>query len=56
MTTATQEDLQLFVNWLAGHDMPTVDTYGWLIRCEAWVKSHVEGELNASKRSNNSTV
>ena len=66
MHTATQEDLRLFVNWLAGHGMPTVDTYGWLVRCEEWVKSHVEkdetteliartkrliGELNASERS-----
>ena len=67
MHTATQEDLRLFVNWLAGNDMPSVDTYGWLLRCEQWVKSHVEkdktteliartkrliGELNASERSN----
>ena len=67
MTTATEKDLRLFVNWLAGHGMPTVDTYGWLVRCEEWVKSHVEkdktteliartkrliGELNASERSN----
>jgi len=70
MTTATQEDLRLFVNWLAGHGMPTVDTYGWLVRCEEWVKSHIEedknsiewiipfpkGDTDAGKRSNSSTV
>ena len=50
--------------------MPTVDTYGWLIRCEDWVRSHIEedknsiewiipfpkGDANAGKRSNSSTV
>jgi hypothetical protein len=52
MKTATQEDLQLFANWLAGNGMPTVDTYGWLIRCEEWVNSHTKGELDASQGSN----
>ena len=63
---ASADDLKAFLNWLAGNDMPSVDTYGWLLRCEQWVKSHVEkdktaeliartkrliGELNASERS-----
>lgn len=70
MHPATQEDLRLFINWLAGHGMPTVDTYGWLVRCEDWVRSHIEedknsiewiipfpkGDTNASERSNSSTV
>ena len=69
--TATPDDLKAFLGWLAGNDMPSVDTYGWLLRCEEWVKSHVEkdktteliartkrliGELNESKRSNSNTV
>ena len=64
--SASTDDLKAFLNWLAGNDMPSVDTYGWLLRCEQWVKSHVEknktaeliartkrliGELNASERS-----
>ena len=63
---ASADDLKAFLDWLAGNDMPSVDTYGWLLRCEQWVKSHVEkdktaeliartkrliGELNASERS-----
>ena len=63
---ASADDIKAFLNWLAGNDMPSVDTYGWLLRCEQWVKSHVEkdktaeliartkrliGELNASERS-----
>ena len=51
MTTATEKDLRLFVNWLAGHGMPTVDTYGWLVRCEEWVKSHIEEDKNSIERS-----
>ena len=47
MTTATEKDLRLFVNWLAGHGMPTVDTYSWLVRCEEWVKSHIEEDKNS---------
>ena len=67
MTPATQADILGFLDWLQGQDMPSEDTYGWLVRCEEWVKSHVEkdktteliartkrliGELNASERSN----
>tara|TARA_R110002126_G_scaffold38117_4_gene114125 strand:+ start:719 stop:964 length:246 start_codon:yes stop_codon:yes gene_type:complete len=68
---ASADDLKAFLNWLAGNDMPSVDTYGWLLRCEQWVKSHVEkdktteliartkrliGELNASERSNKGSI
>ena len=68
---ASADDLKAFLNWLAGNDMPSVDTYGWLLRCEQWVKSHVEkdktteliartkrliGELNASERSSQRNI
>lgn len=69
--SASADDLKAFLNWLAGNDMPSVDTYGWLLRCEQWVKSHVEkdktteliartkrliGELNASERSSQRNI
>ena len=57
-TTASEDDLRAFVNWLAGNDMPSVDTYGWLLRCEDWVKTQLseKGIWYASQRSNQRTV
>ena len=56
--TATPDDLKAFLGWLAGNDMPSVDTYGWLLRCEEWVKHQLteEGILNASQRSNKGNI
>ena len=70
MTPATQADILGFLDWLQGRDMPSKDTFGWLLRCEEWVMSHLEedknsiewiipfpkGDTDASKRSNSSTV
>lgn len=67
MTPATETDILNFLNWLQGRNMPTEDTIGWLLRCEEWVKSHLEedknsiewiipfhkGDINASETSNN---
>jgi hypothetical protein len=55
---ASADDLRAFLNWLAGNEMPSVDTYGWLLRCEQWVKSQLseEGILNASERSNKGNI
>jgi hypothetical protein len=55
---ASADDLKAFLNWLAGYDMPSVDTYGWLLRCEQWVKHQLseEGILNASQRSNKGNI
>ena len=56
--SASTDDLKAFLNWLAGNDMPSVDTYGWLLRCEQWVKSQLskEGILNASERNNKGNI
>jgi len=55
---ASADDLKAFLNWLAGNEMPSVDTYRWLLRCEQWVKSQLskEGILNASERSNKGNI
>jgi hypothetical protein len=55
---ASADDLKAFLNWLAGNDMPSVDTYGWLLRCEQWVKQQLseEGILNASQRNNKGNI
>jgi hypothetical protein len=56
--TASEDDLRAFLGWLAGKDMPSVDTYGWLLRCEEWVKTQLseKGILYASQRSNKRNV
>ena len=55
---ASADDLRAFLNWLAGNDMPSVDTYGWLLRCEQWVKQQLseEGILNASQGNNKGNI
>ncbi len=57
-TTASEDDLRAFVNWLAGNNMPSVDTYGWLLRCEQWVKTQLseKGISHAGQRSNQGDV
>ena len=47
MTTATKADILGFLDWLQGRNMPTDDTIGWLVRCEEWVREHLEEDENS---------
>lgn len=44
METASLEDLQLFIDFLAGKGMPTRDTKAWFVRCQGWVKQQIRDE------------